>query len=272
MHGLLTERAYYYAVDETPETTKYAIVPSFRDWDFPAEGPPAAWAVQRGSLQRTDLCHLTNQVFPERAHLVPRFERVWLARSPLNIQPDAVDQNCNIMSLRADLHALFDRKMFAFVPLRTASTQSYSFVAHILDNEASGYYDTIQNYTVQQPFSDPMAARFLYARFAWSIIFRSKPFLTTEVARVVSVWDPVDGTTVKEMSGAVLLQAYGGGGMRDATPLKRTWAQRTGDLCDDDDYDEDEYSRYGKDSQRYGSPYVYGISQTVEADEETGGG
>ncbi len=122
-------------------------------------------------------------------------------------QPDYdINTPANLIPLRKDVLAVFDQRLFP------------TYVAHILeDSEQAGELEsTLQNRPLQT--LSKTAIPFLFARFAWAVIFSVKHFITKRIERKVIVYhsDKKEYTT-ETMKGADLYQRYGGGGTKKAT-------------------------------------------------------
>ncbi|KAI8710992.1 HNHc domain-containing protein [Fusarium sp. LHS14.1] len=131
--GILRERAYFFCLppssDSSTSTDPYPIVASFRDWRFPHSNLPPCWERLRphfrggapGSVRR---CILTDcGLSLDAAHLVPVKETSWYddngmldyGKAP-SFSTDAVNASTNIITLRTDVHRMFDERNFCFAP------------------------------------------------------------------------------------------------------------------------------------------------------------
>jgi hypothetical protein len=141
-----------------------------------------------------------------------------------------IDNPANILPLRSDLYSIFDDRMFVIVPKRS------QYVTHFLESSAANYWPIHHNAIVRNLIKQSYP--YLFARFAWAILFAMKQFVLVGIQRSVVQVVPapapaVDGyvTKVEKLSGAQLLSKYGGGGSKDATPLSK----RTRAAVDDED-------------------------------------
>jgi len=80
-----------------------------------------------------------------------------------------IDDFANLLGLRADLHTIFDARKFAIVP-RNARLATY-----ILADGAADYWPAYHNVLVQHVHI--RSAAHLFARFAWAVLLKVKPFI-----------------------------------------------------------------------------------------------
>lgn len=201
-------------------TGKYPIVPSFSHWQFPHSNLPESWAVHDLSkpptqrqlprqssltealLARDISCRVTNHIEgTEQAHLVPRSEELWFSRNGMfqytNQQrpgTEPIDDSCNAILLRSDIHTIFDQKRLVLVPKISA------FVVHILapgfTSELVDLYHNVQ----LQPLAG-VAVEYLFARFAWSVFTLAVNFLQQGYGRRLMVRGENGETKVTESTG-----------------------------------------------------------------------
>ncbi|TGJ80902.1 hypothetical protein E0Z10_g7853 [Xylaria hypoxylon] len=235
---------YYFVVDNP--THCYPVVPSFDHWRFPHNIPlPRPWNtlhVPIGSGQvsgsetgkfaarmRDGSCRVTGFIETcEAAHLIPYAEHEWFQSNDMRrycrlptLPP--VDDEANLLTLRADIHTLFDQHRFAFVPKTEDArivhnphiaddTQPLSapLVVHALlprnNLEISQYY---HNRPLQSLVG--IKVQFLFARFALSILgdelyifFNSGPQKYTvrlyDKEKGEQYTDQLDGVTIRDRS------------------------------------------------------------------------
>lgn len=146
-----------------------------------------------------------------------------------------IDNKANLLPMKSDIHDCFDRRWFVIVPKKTTATSSDSkYVVHIISPDAGELWSMYQNAIVQP---GPRSKAYLFARFAWTILLRVKPFLFAGPKRfILRVTDVDDNKALQyvcqEVSRQSLLNDYGGGGSRNATPLERS---RIASLAGDED-------------------------------------
>ncbi|KAK2750047.1 hypothetical protein FQN55_002765 [Onygenales sp. PD_40] len=235
LDGVLTDPSYYFLVGAGP--SNYPIVPSFQDWQFPHGCIPDAWGPLSGSSAPTGRCGITNfSICTKEAHLVPKEEEIWFSRNGMDqygTDLGDINDSANLILLRSDIHRSFDNRWFAIVPKVAGGggspetdTDPLQYVSHILSKGAAEYWPTCHNTMVQglRPDSHP----YLFARFAWAILRRVKPFLTAGVPRNVIRLQASNRTEDIEtvwnaelLTGARLKSSYSGGGSRGAVPKKR---------------------------------------------------
>lgn len=189
---------------------KYPIVPSFQHWRFPHDAPPPGWSFEPGDQDDLTLflpvpsissssqavkdrdggCCLTGyRDCIERAHLCPRSENEWFGQQEMDrynisrslVGAALVDDTANALTLRADVHQLFDSATFVFAPKQGA------WVAHFLVPTADlgpEYHNTI----VDIPRSVHPAH--ILARLAWAVFPQVRNFLIRGEKRLVSIKQP----------------------------------------------------------------------------------
>lgn len=151
--------------------------------------PPEAMAaadLATAVKARDGRCVLTGQKeITEAAHLIPRHEKLWFqhetmqdySNNPARGQ-ECIDDVTNAITLRTDVHQLFDRKYFVFVP------KLGKWVAHFLKRTSlPGPY----NHNREMPGGPDVSTQYLLARVAWAILPLSNAFLATSNSRTVQV-------------------------------------------------------------------------------------
>jgi len=250
LDGVLTEDEYYFIVEGFGKNSPplsvafanllalYPIVPSFQDWEFPHGRVPDWWHSVNASPIVTMDCSITNAGYAvEEAHLVPKEERVWYRENEMERYgvglPD-IDNKANLLPLRKDIHYTFDARWFVIVPKMVTTDSSLQaspqYVTHIISRSAAELWPTYHTTIVESIHSGSRA--YLFARFAWAILFRVKLFVIAgEPRHVIRVARTPAGTKeykTEHCGGAELENAYGGGRSKAATPLyarKRRSAQ-----------------------------------------------
>jgi len=219
--GILTEDTYYFFVGDSPG--QYPIVASFQDWEFPHHRIPDSWPTPLPSVA-TRHCSITNFPGPlERAHLVPQEEEAWFLRNDMGcygpIMENTIHNCANILSLRRDIHTCFDNRLLTILPKAFARTPGPpQYIVHFLSNTdiAARYWPTYHHCLVQ--YLDEGSRPYLFARFAWAILFHVKQFVTSGITRCVVVRTGGKDSNVeydkKVLSGTQLIASYGGGGSR----------------------------------------------------------
>ena len=120
------------------------------------------------------MCSITGFGGPvDAVHLVHREECLWWKWNNMNrygADPlSGIDDFANLLGLRADLHTIFDARMFTIVP-RNARLATY-----ILADGAADYWPAYHNVPVQHVHI--RSAAHLFARFAWAVLLKIKPFI-----------------------------------------------------------------------------------------------
>jgi hypothetical protein len=191
-------------------------------------------------MRSISLCGISGFSVPvEGAHLIPKREQPWYNRNGMiryGFTPGLTDVNNvrNILCLRADLHSLFDSRMFAIVP------KNSKFATHILSkNMAADYWPTYHNVPVRHLHDEP--APFLFARFAWAILLNVTAFVLMGLNRsVIQVQLDNEGRRsylVEILNGDKLISKYGGGGSQNATPLGKRGRSGHDSVVESDDSD-----------------------------------
>ncbi|GAB7336119.1 hypothetical protein MBLNU13_g08911t1 [Cladosporium sp. NU13] len=203
--GLLPVGDYYFHVppeDSTvnefanPTLSPYPIVPTFRFWPFPHSQNPAPWKealieerlAPEPAKQRDGTCRVTNhRESTESAHIIPASEKDWFGVNNMDKYSiwdsrrgqEVVNGDENVICLREDVHTLWDRMYFSFVPKLT-SEDTYAWVVHVHkpSQEMHALYHNLQ----LQPLAG-IRHEFLLARFAWDIYPSLQGFLQRMVTR-----------------------------------------------------------------------------------------
>ncbi|KAL2144174.1 hypothetical protein VTI28DRAFT_9465 [Corynascus sepedonium] len=141
------------------------------------------------------------------------------------LDPPDIDNRANILPLRKDIHYLFDARWFVIIP-RIGTTDSSlqpspQYVTHIISQNAAELWPTYHTTLVGSLHAKSRA--YLFARFAWAILFRVKLFVIAGLRRhVIRISRDEAGRIeykAKYCTGAELQDAYGGGRSKVATPL-----------------------------------------------------
>ncbi|SPN96772.1 uncharacterized protein DNG_00292 [Cephalotrichum gorgonifer] len=217
---------YYFVLADYPVPgPPYAIVPSFSDWAFPHGAVSESWPLP------SDLSH-----DPSVRCIVSRDGLVLKKAHGLGI-----DSHRNIVNLRADLHKIYDANTFVFVPKKEiygpdSGHDPLPYVLHVLKNDDVGEVGTMFHNVPLQGTEHTMR-EFHLARFARAILRGVEAFILQGHPRVVLRADEGGEPTVRELSGAVLKDLYGGGGARTSSPLNPRKRRRSGERNEDYRYD-----------------------------------
>lgn len=250
---VLTHGEYYFVVDGPYSMEEpYPVVASFQDWACPGQHQiPATWPYLTRNYDPSpgqEVCGITRYRTPlEGAHLVPKEQGYWYILNGMSAHSSYsfadINHGANIVPLRKDIHSLFDARAFGIVP------KNGVYVSHIFSQKADQYWPDYHHVRVTS--LDKEARSYLFARFAWTILFHVKKFVTANESRIiVQVTAKKRGDTprpqVTRLSGAVLYEKYIGGGSRESAvaegkkPPKRS---RTDENLEDDDDEDSEDSR-----------------------------
>ncbi|KFH48542.1 hypothetical protein ACRE_006410 [Hapsidospora chrysogenum ATCC 11550] len=233
LDGILIGAKYYFIIDGV---NQYPIVPSFQDWEFPHGRIPDFWPELPIPVNPTSRCAITNVSFAvKRAHLVPREEGLWYNRNGMTKYGSGlgdIDNAANILPLRRDLHKCFDDRWFAVVPetpevattARVTTHSAAQYLTHILSKDAAELWPEYHHTIVQSLHGG--SRPYLFARFAWAVLLKVKPFVTAGWPRHVIRVHISNGQSEVEyradhLNGPQLQDLYGGGESKAATPRKR---------------------------------------------------
>ncbi|KAI9651428.1 MAG: hypothetical protein M1829_003011 [Trizodia sp. TS-e1964] len=202
---LLLAKKYYFYVSNS-DNDVYPIVPSFQHWLFPHDDFPTEWSAMEpedneppapppapsgltayvsARDKRCRVSELDGSDYFTRAHLVPAAEKDWFEANGMddynfNQQLSGkyiTDDVCNAMALRADIHLAFDDKKFCIVLKESKWVVQFLGQTARLGNK---YHNTSIHLL-------DVSARFLYARFAWTIFPLLSGFLKRQSARELLV-------------------------------------------------------------------------------------
>ncbi|KAL2670252.1 hypothetical protein Neosp_014719 [[Neocosmospora] mangrovei] len=208
------------------------------------------------ALSRDGTCRISGYLDAvEVAHIVPRASGYWfeynsmarynsrdkISPSPgenldaylytryarLSDVPQQVDDDQNLITLRRDLHYLFDQRRFTFVVKQPRESDSLQVVTHVLCAQGSTELISLYHNRLPQPLSG-ISTEFLFTRFAWSLFDNTTfPFLQGLQSYKVLVYDlstsqysTKDLKAGKIRDAAVLFQSYPQS--RNPSPRKRT--------------------------------------------------
>ncbi|EEU38240.1 uncharacterized protein NECHADRAFT_66931 [Fusarium vanettenii 77-13-4] len=236
---VLLDRDYWFFIEDDE---RYAVVPSFNDWQFPHDKLPDWWIAPTSSLGlHTKRCAVTNTSYAFTwAHLIPKEEQQWFNKNGMGLYgggSHSLDDQHNILPLKADLYVCFDQSVFALVPKQHREPNGEfrtEYVLHVLDARESEFAALYQDRPIKCLVSG--SREYLFARFAWTVISRIKPFLTSGVGRRVIRFRvrACDGDTDEEnlraemqnvfMDAKKLEALYGGGGRKRAVSLEGAYA------------------------------------------------
>lgn len=243
---------------------RYAVVPSFAHFRFPHQNTfPQYWAetfrlptieadatgsttqllrnmpdFRHGIVNRDETCRLTcSRLAVEAAHLVPLAEVEWFRANEMEQYASAhvsgtgpMDVS-NALLLRRDLHWLFDRRNFVFVPKRGR------WVCHVMDQLGEGELVDCYHNVPLLPLRG-IGNEFLLARVAWTVLARNV-FLNTVFQPRSLVLVREDGQVeTRDVSPKecrqirdIGLRGTAGGKSRSASPSKR----KADEIADDVD-------------------------------------
>jgi hypothetical protein len=130
---ILLEKSYYFHVlSPSPSSSpySYAVYPSFEHWSFPHNNLPPAWAERAATAGRNADDDADDDDVglapPSASNLTPailRRDGRCCVTAHKSLSGDyVVDDVCNAMALRSDVHSAFDDRKFVFVPRRRAGS------------------------------------------------------------------------------------------------------------------------------------------------------
>ncbi|KAI9651716.1 MAG: hypothetical protein M1829_002464 [Trizodia sp. TS-e1964] len=203
---LLLAKKYYFYVSGSDIDGVYPIVPSFQHWLFPHNQFPAEWSAMEPEdneprapppapsgltayvSARDKRCRVSEADGADyftRAHLVPAAEKDWFEANRMDfynfnkrlVGKYKTNDVCNAIALRADIHLAFDDQKFCIVPKESKWVVQFLGQTARLGNK---FHNTSVNLL-------DVSARFLYARFAWTILPLLSGFLETQSSRKLLV-------------------------------------------------------------------------------------
>jgi hypothetical protein len=288
--GLLPVGDYYFHVppeDSTvnefanPTLSPYPIIPTFRFWPFPHSQTPAPWKdalieerlAPEPAKQRDGTCRVTNhRESTESAHIIPASEKDWFGVNNMDKysiwdsrrDQEVVNGDENVILLREDVHTLWDRMCFSFVPKLT-SDDTCAWVVHVHkpSQEMHALYHNLQ----LQPLTG-IRHEFLLARFAWDIYPSLQGFLQRMVTRRLKLPSGVEDVSGMDCKGLCEKQGYGRSSPTRSTSRKQSPKRKHGDMeeeCGEEPYDTDSAISGMSPGTRY-------WAKTIESDTGNGAG
>jgi hypothetical protein len=170
----------------------------------------------------------------------------------------------NVISLREDVHTLWDRMYFSFVPKLT-SDDTYAWVVHVHkpSQEMHSLYHNLQ----LQPLAG-IRHEFLLARFAWDIYPSLQGFLQRMVTRRLKLPSGVEDVSGIDCKGLCEKQGYGRSSPTRSASRKQSPKRKHGDM--EEECEEDPYAT---DSAISGmSPGTLYGAKSIEGDTDNGVG
>ncbi|KAI9899675.1 hypothetical protein N3K66_006136 [Trichothecium roseum] len=187
--GILRDMKYFYFVGQHEPTFKYPIIPSFDHWRFPHNNLPDLWGQviipagprvsgvenQTAALVRDNTCRISgygNAI--DATHFIPFSARYWFNSNDMTrycseeSEPHPIDDKCNLVALRKDLHFLFDQRRFTFVPKYAIGDAEPQLVIHVLSPKTSTELIDLYHNRIPQVLTG-ISIEMVFARFAWSI-------------------------------------------------------------------------------------------------------
>ncbi|KAK0737329.1 hypothetical protein B0T21DRAFT_286976, partial [Apiosordaria backusii] len=243
--GILREPQYFFHLPG-PLDPPYPIVPRFSHWRFPHNNLPPLWqkwaanaaATQRigGNVPRC--CILSNYGDGlEMAHLLPTREDDWWLLNNMQrysrtqqFSSNPIDGPANLVTLRADLHRVFDERHFCFVPKRKPP----QLVVHVFNSTPTGQLPILWHNRALHPIPATVAVQCLFTRFAWTVLSPSifDEFLpSSSMPRRLLLWSPEERKwKTEEASPEMCRQMWTNA--RSRSPKKRS-AARSADAADE---------------------------------------
>ncbi|KAI0153281.1 hypothetical protein GGR57DRAFT_150486 [Xylariaceae sp. FL1272] len=264
---------YYFVVENGDNL--YPVVPTFDHWRFPHGIPlPTPWnslEIRDSSGQisgsetdrkmaarlRDRSCRVTAAIEAcEAAHIIPYAEHEWFQSNDmvqycrLSETMPPIDDEANLITLRADIHTLFDQHRFVLLPKtespgndRSILSVPPSLVLHTILPRGSRELSQFYHNRLAQPIAG-IAAEFLFARFALAIL-RDEVysfFSGGTIDYAVCLYDKETGIRRSERLSRDAVRDRGqlfyssSGRVRSVSPKKRkapSANQQTGDSIDD---------------------------------------
>ncbi|KAH8744081.1 hypothetical protein F5883DRAFT_591009 [Diaporthe sp. PMI_573] len=206
--------------------------------------PIAAFAVPRPNFSR---CVLSNYDYSiTRAHIVPSANITWFQVNNMKRYEDEqhtmrfIHNTRNKITIRADLHNMWDAHMFAFVPKRGGQ-----YIAHVLTAPTPGSREFAakwHNRLIQRNAFECVAKQYIFAKFAQAVFMLLKPFIAfSPTEKYVARLRAGNRHEVQRewLSETALRDLYSGGGSRKASESpssrKRSRSQTSANDEEEDD-------------------------------------
>ena len=159
------------------------------------------------------------------AHLVPREHDLWSSLNAMSIYGTGVrdmDDESNLVRMRADIHKCFDDRLFTIVP-KPDGDGGLHYAVHAVDEGDTEFRDLHHNTATQN--IERMSREYAFARFAWCVLLRLKPFLLGGIPRRVVRFGLFGGaepeSRTERMDGSQLRDLFGAGRSRSSSPRER---------------------------------------------------
>jgi len=132
-------------------------------------------------------CRLTDTAEgTEHAHLVlgsevARFQQNTMFRYGVSPRPEVEPIHVlrNALSLRSDIHIVFDQRRFAIVPKPLSSDETgranYTLAVHVFSPSSSTQFAKLYHHIAIQPLHG-ISLEYIFARFAWTVFAYSAQF------------------------------------------------------------------------------------------------
>ncbi|KAF4449623.1 hypothetical protein FALBO_16621 [Fusarium albosuccineum] len=224
--GILRDKSYFFCLPSTSTSPgsnehPYPVIARFSDWRFPHDDLPPLWKrlqkhmedVGAGSqLVDNSRCCLSNYADGiEQAHLVPSSQSIWWSINAMSqycqmrlSSTNPINAPANFLTLRSDIHKVFDERHFCFVPKiegadegevgeRQRSTGVPRLAGHVFNPTPGGQLPRLFHNRCLHDLPSVVSVECLFARFAWTIfsptIFRDFLYASTKPRRI-KTWDP----------------------------------------------------------------------------------
>ncbi len=264
--GILREPQYFFQLPG-PLDPPYPTVPRFSHWRFPHGDLPPLWqrwvadaAAARMEGDPARRCVLSNYADGlEMAHLLPAGEDDWWLSNQMQqysptqlFSSDPIDGPANLLTLRADLHRVFDERHFCFVPKvggtsggaggeadvgrdgAAAERKPPQLVLHVFNSTPSGQLPNLWHNRALHPIPATVAVECLFARFAWTVLSPRvfDMFLpSTPVPRRLLLWSREKGRWETEEASPEMCRMMWKNA-RSRSPRKRS-APRSAEVAED---------------------------------------
>ncbi|KAH7019711.1 hypothetical protein EDB80DRAFT_676682 [Ilyonectria destructans] len=215
--GILRENHYFFCLPSTSTSTEpYPVIPRFTDWRFPHRNLPSIWRQLQEQLNApragvqpnpSGYCCLSDYADAvEMAHLVPSSLSAWWANNKMAsygrtnlFSTDPINIPANFITLRSDIHRMFDERHFCMVPKMdetgsetSNSTPAPHLVVHVFNSIPSEQLPKLWHNRELHTLPSVVSVECLFARFAWTIfspaVFREFLYSTLTTRRLLT-WD-----------------------------------------------------------------------------------
>ncbi|CAM1501660.1 Fc.00g036440.m01.CDS01 [Cosmosporella sp. VM-42] len=167
-------------------TDKYPVLPLSDHWRLPHRSLPFIWSninipqASHSKLKREIVaqdrdktCRISRHASAlEVAHFVPVADEKWFLYVKSGSETQPTEDLTNLITLRRDIHYLFDTRRFPFVPKHDTASEEWSQALHVFSPDDNPDLIPLHHDRAPAPLSG-ISIEHVLARFVW-IIFSDK--------------------------------------------------------------------------------------------------